>query len=200
MSKVLIKNVMASEFPEAKLLSSGFQGAVYAYSENTVLKAMSRCLLWESDNSELPAEMLSIQFANNVNNLVVKFKDHIFVENMGHILALERLFPCLPTAFTKEEIAVAIETAEAQLNELWAAGWCHGDLKRPTQMVGTDPMQLFNNIMLTEVDGHCVVRLVDLGCPMLKQYDSQDLLNGYLANDKSDWEEFKNWILNYSRD
>lgn len=201
MAKVSIKSVMTSEFPQAKLLSSGCQGSVYAFSNNTVLKAVSRCLMWEVfDGSKLPAEMLAIQWANSVNNLVVQFKDHILVKNMGHILALERLFPCLPTAFSRNEIAAAIEVAEAQLEELWASGWAHGDLKRPTELVGNDPMQLFNNIMLTEVDGKCVIRLVDLGCPMLEQHDEHDLIDGYIINDKDDWREFKDWILNYPRD
>lgn len=192
---------MASEFPEATLLSSGFQGSVYAYSQNTVLKAVSNCLKWQVfEGFTLPAEMLAIQWANTINNLVVQFKDHILVKKMGHILALERLFPCLPTAFTQLEIAAAIEVAEAQLEELWASGWAHGDLKRPTQLVGNDPMQLFNNIMLTEVNGGCVIRLVDLGCPMIEKYDKQKLIKGYIINDQDDWQEFKDWILNYPRD
>jgi hypothetical protein len=189
-----------SQFPQASLLASGLQGKVYAIGLDMVLKTVSKPVVWETFNDGLlPAEVLAIKWANTFNNLVVQFKDHNLV-NKVHIIALERLFPCLPTAFSKEEIAAAIEVAESQLDELWASGWAHGDLKRPTEFVGHNPMLLFNNIMLTESNGTCVIRLVDLGCSMLEQYDENDLIEGYIVNDKDDWKDFKDWILNYPRD
>jgi serine/threonine protein kinase len=148
-----------------------------------------------------------MQWVNGVNDLVVKFKDHIDVKDVeglsiGHLIAMERVFPCVPTAFTVEELREAIEVAEAQLEELWASGFAHCDLKRPDMVLkgGSNTDVLFNNILLTEVSGKCVIRLIDLGFANLEQYDEDDVIDRHQDKDKADWEEYKLWLLNYPRD
>lgn len=212
MTNVSIKSVIASEFPEAQLLSSGFTGSVYALSEHTVIKSLSQddfdnelLVCWETNKDGfLPAELLAMQWANNVNNLVVKYVDHFHIEEVGYIIAMERVYPCLPTAFSRQEIEAAIEVAEAQLEELWASDWAHGDIRRPS-MVKKGNMSddvLFNNIMLVRHDSGvgCTIRLVDTGFSQLEQYNEYDDIDIWIAKDKEEWRLFKDWILNYPRD
>ena len=207
--------VIASEFPEAELLSSGFTGSVYAYSVNTVLKGLriddfdsELLLLWQTytengeEDIEQPSEVLAMQNANSINNLVVKYKSHELVDDVGYIIAMERLFPCLPTAFSRAEIAAAIDVAELELEELWADGWAHCDLRRPSFVRKGNLTEdvLYNNIFLTEEQGKCVIRLVDCGCSMIKEYDDLGIINTWIAKDREEWRLFKQWILNYPRD
>jgi serine/threonine protein kinase len=203
-----IQQVVNEMFPEASLLASGFQGSVYALSENTVIKAISEGMFWETFNEGYqPVDKLAMQWVNAYNNLVVKFKDHIDVKDVdglsiGHLIAMERVFPCVPTAFTVEELQSAIDVAEVQLEELWASGFAHCDLKRPDMVLkgGGNIDVLFNNILLTEVDGKCVIRLIDLGFSNLEQYDDEDVIDRHQEKDKADWEEYKLWLLDYPRD
>jgi serine/threonine protein kinase len=203
-----IQSVVVEMFPEASLLASGFQGNVYALSDNTVIKAISKGMFWETFyEGWQPVDKIAMQWVNGVNDLVVKFKDHIDVKDVeglsiGHLIAMERVFPCVPTAFTVEELREAIEVAEAQLEELWASGFAHCDLKRPDMVLkgGSNTDVLFNNILLTEVSGKCVIRLIDLGFANLEQYDEDDVIDRHQDKDKADWEEYKLWLLNYPRD
>jgi len=210
---ISIKTVIASEFPEAQLLSSGFTGSVYALSEHTVIKSLSQddfdnelLVCWETNKDGfVPAELLAMQWANKINSLVVKYVDHFHIEEVGYIIAMERLYPCLPTAFSRNEIEAAIDVAESQLEELWASGWAHGDIRRPS-MVKKNNMSddvLFNNIMLVRHDSGvgCTIRLVDTGFSALEQYDEHDEgIDLWIAKDKEEWRLFKDWILNYPRD
>jgi len=203
-----INNVVTESFPDAKLLASGFYGSVYALSESTVVKAVDTCIYWFTATSCEPADVLAFNWANTLNNLVVKHQDYIPVnredgESLGHLFFMERVFPCVPTAFSREELQAAVEVAEAQLNELWESGWAHCDLKRPDFIKRAYNKQdddiLFNNIALTEVDGKCVIRLIDLGNANLEQYDEEDKILKDIAKDKEDWRHFKEWLLNYPR-
>ena len=204
-----IKALIASEFPDAKLLSSGFTGSVYELSTTKVIKSLSQddfdnglLAMWETAQGWEVAEILAMKWANTVNNLVVKFVDHIHIEEVGHIIAMERLFPCLVTAFSKQDIEAAIDVAEQQLEELWATGWAHGDLRRPSIVRKGNMSEdvLFNNIMLVQGDkSQCVIRLVDTGFSALEQYDLDECIDVWIAKDKEDWRLFKEWVLNYSR-
>lgn len=199
-----IQNVVTEFFPEAKLLASGFQGSVYATSENTVIKAITEGLFWQVASGDFePVDKLAMSWANKVNSLVIEYKNHFEVEDLGHLIATERVYPCVVTAFTQEQLQAAVVVAETQLEELWASGFAHCDLKRPQvakKISGaiTDDV-LFNNIVLTEVDGVCTIRLIDLGTANLEQYDEDDEIEEHIDKDKADWEEFKLWVLSYPR-
>lgn len=218
-----INDVLLDSFESAKLLNSGFYGSVYAHNEHTVLKTikaesfdMQQLELWtQADGSLMPAEILAMKWANNVNGLVCGYKDHFEVEDIGYIIALERLYPMHPTAFSAEEIAVAVEVAEEQLKELHSSGWAHGDIMRPYVvqiMSRNNPHEIFNNVLLTKQDNNCVLRLVDTGFSLVEQYledvfddvgnvifDSSIELEECIQKDLEDWYAFKEWILNYPR-
>lgn len=204
-----INSLLLSEFPEAQLLSSGCNGDVFIHTSTVVLKSLSLdgfdvepLQLWETFEGDLePAEVLAMQWANSVNDLVVKYKSHILFEEVGCIIAMERIYPCLPTAFSKEEIEAAIMVADEQLNQLWQSGWVHRDLKRPEYLIRDSDSQdvLYNNIVLTEVGGKCVIKLIDCGCSLLEQYDDLDQIELELARDILNWQDFKRWILSYPR-
>jgi len=52
--------------------------------------------------------------------------DHSHAEGVPHLIAMERVYPCLVTAFTTSQIQTAIDLAESQLEQLWDSGWTHG--------------------------------------------------------------------------
>ena len=204
LSIMSINNIVNEFFPEAKLIASGFQGSVYALNETIVIKAIVEGLSWQVATGDFePVDKLAMQWANNVNSLVIKYKDHIQVEDVGDLIATERVYPCVVTAFTKEQIMSAIDVAEAQLEELWASGWAHCDLKRPEMVKkvyneSKDDI-LFNNIVLTKVNNQCVIRLIDIGTANLEQYDEDDEIEEHIDKDRGDWQSYKDWILNYPR-
>ena len=199
-----INQVVTEFFPEAKLLASGFQGSVYALNETIVIKAIVEGLSWQVATGDFePVDKLAMQWANNVNGLVIEYKDHIKVEDVGDLIASERVYPCVVTAFTREQIINAIDVAEAELEELWASGWAHCDLKRPEMVKkvyheSKDDI-LFNNIVLTKVNNQCVIRLIDIGTANLEQYDEDDEIEEHIDKDREDWQSYKDWILNYPR-
>jgi hypothetical protein len=199
-----IQSVVTEFFPDAKLIASGFQGSVYALNETTAIKAIVEGLFWQVASGDFePVDKLAMQWANNVNNLVIEYKDHIKVEDVGDLVATERVYPCVVTAFTKEQIINAIDVAEAELKELWASGWAHCDLKRPEMVKkvyheSKDDI-LFNNIVLTKVNNQCVIRLIDIGTANLEQYDEDDEIQEHIDKDRGDWQSYKDWILNYPR-
>lgn len=199
-----INNIINEFFPEAKLIASGFQGSVYALNETTAIKAIVEGLSRQVASGDFePVDKLAMQWANNVNNLVIKYKDHIKVEDVGDLIASERVYPCVVTAFTREQIMSAIDVAEAELEELWASGWAHCDLKRPeiVKKVYNESKDdiLFNNIVLTKVNNQCVIRLIDIGTANLEQYDEDDEIKEHIDKDRGDWQSYKDWILNYPR-
>lgn len=199
-----IQSVVTEFFPDAKLIASGFQGSVYALNETTAIKAIVEGLFWQVASGDFePVDKLAMQWANNVNGLVIEYKDHIKVEDVGDLIATERVYPCVVTAFTKEQIMSAIDVAEAELKELWASGWAHCDLKRPEMVKkvyheSKDDI-LFNNIVLTKVNNQCVIRLIDIGTANLEQYDEDDEIQEHIDKDRGDWQSYKDWILNYPR-
>ena len=204
-----INNIVNEYFPEAFMLASGFNGSVFGLNNTTVIKAVEDAMFWDIANDGCePVDKVAAVWANKYNNLVVNFMDHIHVKDeegdcMGHLFTMERVFPCVPTAFTVEELMSAINIAEQQLEELWNSGWAHCDLKRPDFIKKaynhTVDDVLFNNIVLTEVDGKCVIRLIDVGNANLEQYDEEDEIQEHIDKDKADWEEFKLWLLDYPR-
>ena len=203
-----INNLVTEFFPEAKMIASGFNGSVFGINNTTVIKAVEDALFWDTATSCEPVDLIAAQWANKYNNLVVKTMDHIHVsddegDTMGHLFTMERIFPCVPTAFTVDELMSAIDLAEQQLEELWASGWAHCDLKRPEFIKKaynhTVDDILFNNIVLTEVEGKCVIRLIDVGNANLEQYDEDDEILEHIDKDKADWEEFKLWLIDYPR-
>ncbi len=203
-----INNVVVEFFPEVKVIASGFNGTVFGINNTTVIKAVEDVLFWDTANGCEPVDKLAAEWANKYNNLVVNFMDHIHVNNkegdtMGHLFTMERIFPCVPTAFTVEELMSAIDVAEQQLEELWKSGWAHCDLKRPEFIKKvynhTVDDVLFNNIVLTEVEGKCVIRLIDVGSANLEQYDIDNEIKDHINKDQADWEEFKLWLIDYPR-
>jgi hypothetical protein len=52
---------------------------------------------------------------------------------MSHLIAMERVYACVPTAFSRPEIKSAIIVADKLLEEMWASGKAYGHLKTPTK-------------------------------------------------------------------
>ena len=191
-----------------QLLSQGFGGSVYTLSNNLVAKVIDADHMFnvwvEQFSGELSLlEIECLKWANSVNDLVVKYKGKK-EDDKEILIAMERIYPVLSTSFSVEELSVAIGVAERQLEELWVSGLAHGDLKRPDCVLdksGATVADLYNNIAITEVNGSCVIRLIDLGLSALDQYseDEDDCLDLVIEKDRCDWNDWKQFILNYPR-
>jgi hypothetical protein len=208
-SSSVVDSIIA-EFPGAKKLSHGFSGTTAQISHTHIIKIVEEShyiegylQLWETfDDDLLPAEMLAMQWANTVNNLVVKYVSHTHLEGMAHIICMERIYGCVVTAFSTDEIQAAIDVAESELKKLWASGWAHGDLRRPDLVCKGHHNEdaLYNNIFICKKDeGGCVIRLIDTGLAIVEQYDEFDDLQDIIEKDMEDWQSFKHWVLNYPR-
>ena len=141
---------------------------------------------------------------NNFFEYVVKRRAGLDVrlKNPSRLIAKERVYACLPTAFSRREINSAIIIAEQELEEMWASGKAYGHLKETDDAKKGSYYSgfFYGNIMLTLEDRNCVIRLAKLDLADQEQCDHENAVDRLILKDKEDWESFKDWILNYPRD
>jgi len=112
-----------------------------------------------------------MQFANEVNDLVVKFIRLDVDESMdADMLVMERLYPLDFRAYEFERRELWLDLFEDELRALHQAGFVHRDLRRPSDMPG----MRFDNIFLTESG----IRLIDVGISALWPKVGERLFNG----------------------
>jgi serine/threonine protein kinase len=102
-----------------------------------------------------------MKFANNINNLVIKFIRLDYHEDLqAEMLVMERIKPIDFRAYEVEIRELWLDVFENELKKLHQAGFVHRDLKRPSNIQGL----AFDNILLTEQG----LRLIDVGISALK--------------------------------
>ena len=181
---------------DLQILGKSFHATVWAFSSDIALKNYTK------------NEVLALKWANTINRLCMS---HLAIAN--NLLAVERLYPVSLSSLSKETIDRFISVAEQQLEELWASGWAHCDLKRPdcVRTVWGQPLLpeevLFNNIIFTK-DG---IRLIDFNMSLTEETvkDVEDDFNYktktdikrnyislYINKDKKNWQKFKAFVYN----
>ena len=139
-----------------EILESTTHSIIYIISEMEVGKVHSTHFYWADmqgnridflfgDRNTIDEQIRLLKFANNVNDLLVKFerKD----EYQGNeMLVMERLYPVSEDCFTKIEKDKFMVDLETKLKALHEAGFVHGDIKRPRLPIP----ECFNNIILTK--------------------------------------------------
>lgn len=165
-------------------LSSGANNTVIVLSDREVAK------LYVGDTrSDIGSEAEKLQFANAVNDLVVKFIRLDFDEALqAEMLVMERLFPMDYRSYEVEIRQLWIEVFEEELQQLHQAGFVHRDLKRPSNIGGL----AFDNILLTQTG----LRLIDVGISALQKQVGDKIFEKYVEHENKEIAEFKEYFLN----
>ena len=165
-------------------LSYGANNTVIVLSDTEVGK------LFEQDTrSDLGSEAEKMKFANQINDLVVKFIRLDFHQSLNaEMLVMERIKPLDYRAYECEIREMWFEVFEDELNQLHKAGFVHRDLKRQSNISGL----AFDNILLTETG----LRLIDVGISALKTQVGEQIFEKYLEIERKEIAEFKEYFLN----
>jgi tRNA A-37 threonylcarbamoyl transferase component Bud32 len=139
--------------------------------------------------SEIGSEAEKMRFANQVNELVVRFIRLDFHEELqAEMLVMERLHPWDYRAYEVEVRELWLDAFGDDLRKLHAAGFVHRDLKRPSNLGG----QAFDNILLTRTG----LRLIDVGISALRSQVGDRIFDKYVAFEIKEMAEFREYFLN----
>jgi serine/threonine protein kinase len=164
-------------------LSQGNNNTVIALSKTEAAK-----LYLADTRTEIGAEARKMQFANTINNLVVKFIRLDFSEELqAEMLVMERLHLLDFRTAEREIRQLWLEVFEYQLLQLHKAGFVHRDLQRPSNVGG----EKYDNIILT-AEG---LRLIDVGISALKNEVGDKIFAYYIANELKELEVFKEYFM-----
>ena len=165
-------------------LSYGQNNPVIALNDSEVAKIFSG-----DTRSDIGSEAEKMQYANAVNNLVVKFKRLDRDETNGwDMLVMERIYPIDYRSYEIEKREIWLEVFEDELNELHANGFVHRDLKRPSNIPG----ERFDNIFLTPKG----IRLIDVGISFIKKKVGEKIFAAAIEKEREELEQFKTFFLN----
>ena len=165
-----------------KTLSTGDNNTVVALSEKEVAK-----LFTGDTRSDIGSEAEKMKYANEINDLVVKF---IRLDIMGEdveTLVMERLYPMDFRAFEVEKRELIFDVFEDELHQLHKAGFAHLDLRRPSDMPGLK----YDNIFLTQTG----IRLIDVGISALRDKVGDRLFQRFIKVELEEMEEFRKFFL-----
>lgn len=167
-----------------RLLSYGANNPVIALSDTEVAK-----LFTEDTRSDIGSEAEKMQFANRVNELVVKFirLDRDETQDWD-MLVMERIYPIDYRSYEVEKRELWMQVFEDELKQLHAAGFVHHDLRRPSNIPG----DRFDNIMLTPSG----IRLIDVGVSALRNKVGDVIFDKMVANELEELEQFRQFFMN----
>jgi serine/threonine protein kinase len=172
---------MTKRYP--KTLSRGANNTVIALSSTEVAK-----LFVEDTRSDIGSEAEKMQYANTVNDLVVKFIRLDIDEGLdADMLVMERLYPLDFRAYEFERRELWLDLFEEELATLHKAGFVHRDIQRPSDMPG----MRFDNIFLTESG----IRLIDVGISALRSKVGDRLFQRFVDRELEELEIFRKFWL-----
>ena len=165
-----------------KTLSSGANNTVIALSETEVGKIFTG-----STRTDIGSEAEKMQFANNINSLVVRFIRLEEYNEEEELIVMERLYPLDYRSFEFEKRELILDVFEDELLQLHKAGFVHRDLRRPSDITGLT----FDNIFLTQTG----IRLIDVGISILKHQVGARLFERFVKQELSEFEIFREYFL-----
>ncbi|MCX6152785.1 MAG: hypothetical protein NT007_01360 [Candidatus Kapabacteria bacterium] len=165
-------------------LSAGANNTVIVLSETEVAK-----LFIGDTRSDIGSESEKMQYANKINDLVVKFIRLDFDDSLqAELLVMERINPIEFRAYEVEIRELWFDVFEDELNKLHHAGFVHRDLKRPANLGG----MAFDNILLTQSG----LRLIDVGISALRKQVGEKIFEKYIEIENKEIAEFREYFLN----
>lgn len=139
--------------------------------------------------SDIGSESEKMRFANQVNDLVVKFARLDRHEPLGaDMLVMERIYPIDFRAHEVERRELWVDVFADDLRQLHQAGFVHRDLLRPPGLPG----DRYDNILLTNQG----LRLIDVGISVLKHQVGDKFFAGYVATELEKLQGFREYFLN----
>lgn len=166
------------------MLSHGANNVVIALSDNEVGK-----LFEEGNRAELIREAELMQFANSVNDLVVRFlRMEQHRESGNDMLVMQRLYPIDFRAYEIERRQLWLDVFEHELKQLHQAGFVHRDLIRMAERPGLK----YDNILLTASG----LRLIDVGISTMRGQVEERLFRLMVKKELEELEQFKSFFLN----
>lgn len=167
-----------------RLLSTGANNKVIALNELEVAK-----LFVDDSRSDIGSEAEKMQFANNINGLVVKFHRLDFNEELkAEMLVMERIYPIDYRAYEVEKRELWLEIFLDEIRQLHRAGFVHRDIKRPSNLSGL----AFDNILLTQQG----LRLIDVGISAIQSKVGNAIFEKYLEVEEEELQMFSRYFLN----
>lgn len=167
---------MKKRYP--RTLSSGANNTVIALSETEVGK-----LFTGDTRSDIGSEAEKMKFANEVNDLVIKFiRLDVNEELDSDILVMERLYPLDFRAYEVRKRELCLNVFEEKLSGLHQAGFVHRHLDRPSDMSGLR----YDNTFLTPTG----LRLIDVGISALQLQVGDRLFGRFVEQELRELEEF----------
>jgi serine/threonine protein kinase len=163
-------------------LSRGNNNVVIAISKTEVGKIFT-----PDTRVEVTVEARNMQYANNINGLVVKFI-RIDIDDTNQILVMERLNILEPRTLEKEIRETIYSVFVDELAHLHKNGFCHRDIKRPSGFGGRP----YDNVILTESG----IRLIDVGISAIKDLAGNSLFDNYIKSEMKEVEEFYEYFVN----
>lgn len=163
-------------------LSSGTNNTVIALTESEVGKIFAG-----DTRSDIGSEAEKMKFANQVNDLIVRFIRLDELNQEAEMLVMERLYPMDLRAYEYEKRELWLEVLEDELKALHQAGFVHRDLRRPSDIVGLP----FDNILLTSQG----FRLIDVGISALESQVGERLFKRFVMQELKELEEFRQFVL-----
>ncbi len=138
--------------------------------------------------SEIGSEAEKLRFANEVNDLVVKFRRLDVNEELDvDMLVMERLYPIDFRAYEYERKLLWLDVFEDELRQLHRAGFAHRDIRRPSDMPG----MRFDNVFLTDRG----IRLIDVGISALRSAVGERLFDRFVKVELEELEQFRSFFL-----
>lgn len=172
---------MKKRYP--RTLSSGANNTTIALSEMEVGK-----LFTGDTRSDIGSEAEKMKFANQINNLIVKFiRLDVNEELNSDMLVMERLYPMDFRAHEVSKRELWLDVFEDELRALHQAGFVHRDIRRPSDMPGLR----YDNIFLTNTG----LRLIDVGISALKTQVGERLFSRFIAQELEELEQFKTFFI-----
>jgi serine/threonine protein kinase len=164
-------------------LSSGANNTVIVLSDTEVAK-----LFTHDTRSDIGSEAEKMQYANAINDLVVKFIRLDYSEDLeAQMLVMERIRPIDYRAYEVEIRQLWLDVFKSELQALHKAGFIHHDLKRPSNIGGL----AFDNILLTEQG----LRLIDVGISVIKQQVGNKIFEKSLEIENQEIQAFEDYFL-----
>lgn len=164
-----------------KELSRGNNNVVIALSKTEAGKIFT-----PESRVEISVEAKNMQYANRVNNLVVKFI-RLDIDGDNQVLVMERLTILDPRTLEKEVRNQMYSIFVDELKLLHKAGFCHRDIRRPSGFGG----RYYDNVILTESG----IRLIDVGISAIKETAGDILFAKYVESEIKEVEEYYEYLL-----
>jgi tRNA A-37 threonylcarbamoyl transferase component Bud32 len=178
--------ISQSQYNKIVAISESEVGKIPIPSKIIFINAITKEEIPEfSMKTDIDKEIRLLQFANSINDLMVRFIRQEILDEETKIMVMERLYPIPLKKVSLPKRKKLFDSFESKISELHRKGFLHGDIQHP---VVREPEVQFDNIILTK-DG---LRLIDTGFSAL-QWEVYDFFER-LVREKYEINNFRKYF------